>query len=79
VGPVLFFLDQGMKSGMLRLEFLGHSLIHRRLSFLQKRVSPLRNKPRIDAFVLIELTVDRRRAASGRERGERLVMKFNEQ
>jgi hypothetical protein len=52
VGSMLFFLDQGMKSGMLRLEFLGHSLVHWCLSFLTKPVSPERNKSRIVDFVL---------------------------
>ena len=33
VGPVLFFLDQSVKSGMLGLQFLGHSLVHWRRSF----------------------------------------------
>ena len=28
VGPVLFFLDEGVKSGVLRFESLGHCLVH---------------------------------------------------
>ena len=28
VGSVLFLFDQGMKRGMLRLEFLDHCLVH---------------------------------------------------
>jgi len=28
VGSMLFFLDEGVKSGMLRFEFLGNSLVH---------------------------------------------------
>ena len=28
VGSMLFLLDEGVKSGMLRFEFLGHSLVH---------------------------------------------------
>jgi hypothetical protein len=28
MGPVLFFLDQGMKSGVLGLQFLDHCLVH---------------------------------------------------
>jgi hypothetical protein len=37
VGSVLFFLDQGVKSGMLRLQFLHHYLVHWRLSFQQSQ------------------------------------------
>ena len=33
VGSVLFLVDQGVKSGMLRFEFLGHCLVHRCRSF----------------------------------------------
>jgi hypothetical protein len=28
VGSMLFLLDEGVKSGMLRFEFLGHCLVH---------------------------------------------------
>ena len=28
VRSMLFFLDEGVKSGMLRFEFLGHCLVH---------------------------------------------------
>jgi hypothetical protein len=33
VGSVLFLFDQGMKRGVLRLEFLDHCLVHWRRSF----------------------------------------------
>ena len=33
MGPMLFFLDEGVKSLMLRLQFLDHCLVHWRGSF----------------------------------------------
>jgi hypothetical protein len=33
VGSMLFFLNEGVKSGMLGFEFLGHCLVHWRRSF----------------------------------------------
>ena len=35
VGSMLFFLDEGVKSGMLRFQFLDNCLVHRCLSFPQ--------------------------------------------
>ena len=35
VGPVLFLFNQGVQRGMLGLQFLDHSLVHRCHSFRQ--------------------------------------------
>src|SRR5438477_11940036 len=71
VGSMLFLLDEGVKSGMLRFEFLGHCLVHWCRSF-QVRESPPHNKTRIIAFVLTHLTARRARGAARRERRSRL-------
>jgi hypothetical protein len=39
MGSVLFFLDQGVKSLMLRLQFLDHCLVHWCSSFRQADVT----------------------------------------
>jgi hypothetical protein len=67
VGAVLFFVDESVKRGMLRLECLDYCPVHWRRSF--QAMSPGRNKSPFARFVLPLVAARRASGALRREPG----------